>query len=153
MTARSVRYEVLLASVLRENALTLFDPHGAEQPLDYARHLDRRLEVDGPISRETHLQLLMDLWASWEVHLERSNYTLPHLGAVHVEANWISGGVGGPPCVLLMNQAFFSDDEVEIPCPCPVEWKATAALGPLRWTKLEVEGTGTCYRAYLMSDQ
>lgn len=153
MNIKSPRYDPLLASVLEQNALILFDFGGEELPLDYARHIDTMLRPLGAISRETHLQLLIDLWASWEIHLEQSAYSLPHLGAVHVEASWIVSGRGGPPCVLLMNSLFGSEGEVEVPSPLAIQWKAEAVLGAVQWTRLDVQDVGICYRAYRRSCQ
>ncbi len=153
MNIKSAQYEPLLASVLEQNALILFDFGGAEVPLDYARHIDAMLGPSGAVTREIHLQLLIDLWASWELHLKRSAYSLPHLGAVHVEASWIVSGHGGPPCVLLMNSLFGTEGEVEVPSPLAIQWKAEAVLGALQWTTLDVPEVGTCYRAYRRSCQ
>ncbi len=147
MNRRPIDYDALLASVLRQNALILFDLSGAAKPLDCSRHLDAVQNVARK-PRATHLQLVVDLWASWEMHLERSSYSLPHIGAVHIEARWMRWGRGSPPCVLMMNDDFRSKEEVSIPCPVSLEWKAVAALGPLRWTESRVKGVGTCYRAY-----
>lgn len=103
-------YTALLAMVLRENQPTVFELDGSESHLLLQRHLDdyvRRVSwASGESARQLELQLCIDVWASWEVLLAKSSYSLPYYAGILVDDAWWRSGIGSPPCILLSNSQF-----------------------------------------------
>jgi hypothetical protein len=140
--------------MLRENQVTLFDLAGTEVPLDLQRHVDEYADPADDSSelwKSTVIQLSIDLWASWMVHLKKSHYERPYHGAVHVEKRWVEGLGGAPPCVILSNDRLDSADERPSTFPQPFSWKGDSVLGSVECKSFDLEGCGTCFRLYLKS--
>jgi hypothetical protein len=148
-----VAYERTLESLLRENALILFGLGGEERTLDCERHIDGR-HRGVRLSRHTRLQLALDMWASFEVHLLRSNYRSSYWGCVHVELKWLRTGRGAPPCIILKSgpSPHFSKSMTVEKTP-RVEWRGGKVLGQLLVEYLKLEEAGDCIRFRLARDQ
>ncbi len=149
-------YDNLLEMTLRKNQLTLFDLDGKEKRLDYQYHVSEHVRrpkgVSAKMWRVIALQLTVDIWASWEIHLKNSTYSLPHFGGVHVEERWLQYNGNSPPCIILFNQPIFEEGEKPMELPVQINWKCEQTLGPLdiRSFVFNVEGANVrAWRIYL----
>ena len=146
-------YEHLLEMTLRENQLTLFDLNGKERQLDYQRHVaDYVKRLDGlPKGQKIAvvLQLTLDVWASWEIHIKKSSYSLPHYGGIHIEDSWLKSGRGTPPCIILSNRPLLVQEKETLEeLPQQINWKCDQVLGPITIRLLAYTSRGRRYRAW-----
>jgi hypothetical protein len=130
-------YDHLLLLALRRNQVTLFSLQGEDLPLDYERHVADEIAVEDFVWRSEHerieysLQLAIDVWASWEIHIEKSSYSRPHFGGVHVDQRWLDGSGESAPCIVMRNYTFMQPEETPAEAPVHVVWKSEQVLGPL----------------------
>jgi hypothetical protein len=128
-------YDGLLTMTLRRNQLTLFSLEGSALPLGYERHVADFGDDFQWRSEEERiqysLQLAVDVLASWEIHIRKSSYSLPHFGAIHMEDDWLTGIGRSTPCVVMRNAGFIDPAETPAPPPVDVSWKSGRLLGPL----------------------
>jgi hypothetical protein len=152
-TKVSAAYQRAFEMALRGNQLTLFNLNGTDRLLNLERHVDeyvREFRVGGLRTLESSvLQLTLDLWASWEVHIRQSAYKTQHFGAVHAEHRWFTKHEGAPPCALLSNSTLALRNERPGVCPVSYEWRAQEMLGPIRCRTFNLADVGICYRFYL----
>jgi hypothetical protein len=150
MDSISPVYRSHLSQVLRSNSLLLFDLDGTAMSLNYERHVSPD-DFDEPVSIADCIQLTIDLWLSWEIHLAKSRYERPHFGAVHVEERWMTSLNGAPPCVILANERFWGDDEQGMIFPLVFQWRGERLLGGVVCRELQLEDVGRCFRIMLAS--
>jgi hypothetical protein len=145
-------YPSLLSTTLARNMPLLFDLHGSEVELSYQRHVvvesNQLAYRDDMERRKLSVQLAADLWAVCEMHIRRSEYSRPHHGAVHVEADWFTPKGKSPPCVLLLNTPFREEGEALGELPCELDWVAEPVLGPLAVRSFVFDNCGRRCRAW-----
>ncbi len=148
-------YDHLLAFVLGYNQLTLFGLDGSDKTLDRATHaadhFDEYFVWGSEQERfEYTLQLTIDVWASWEIHLRKSSYALPYFGCVEVQDAWLAHTSNTPPCIIMANQLWVGTDETPALSPFPFAWKSEHVLGPVVMMRSpgDEEG-GPSWRLYL----
>lgn len=138
-----------LEGVLRCNALVLFDLDGTQRNLAYERHITDDPEF-AELSRSTILQLTIDLWASWLMHLRQSTYQEQVWSCVHVEMEWLAGRVGSPPCVMLHSGLVDATAGIRVEVPPGIIWKSAESLGPIQAMRFTLEDAGECLRLILV---
>jgi hypothetical protein len=148
-------YNDILNYALRINQITLFSLQGEELPLGYERHVATFSEYfiwRSETERINYsLQLAIDVWASWEIHMKKSNYSLPYFGGVHLEEEWLSGH-GGPPCILMSNESIKQNDEKPNRSPIEIEWKSQKILGPLAIFNSSIPEQEISYWRFYLAD-
>jgi hypothetical protein len=146
-------YRRAVEMMLRENQVTLFAADGSPRSLDLQRHVHNYAATIGDCSADETMraiiQLSIDLWSSWEVHLVKSEYGHPHYSGVHFEDRWISRRKGAPPCVILSNEDIRAPGEQKTAFPFEFTWASEQVLGEVSCWSFELEDVGVCYRLYL----
>lgn len=146
-------YDKLLRAVLAENRIRLFDLKGKDLPLDYQRHvLDSSNDPAWRSTKQRQLwtiQLALDVWADWEIHIRKSSYKRAYFGGVHVEDLWIQrDGRGSSPCVLMMNQDIRIPGERLTTFPLAFQFKSQDILGPVTVYATEFRSEGRLVKAW-----
>ena len=126
-------YESLLAMTLRDNQLTLFQLDGSECRVSLQRHLNDYINRvswgSSEEMRQLEVQLCIDVWTSWLIHLAKSEYHLPYYSGVTISEAWWTTGTGSPPCILLSNEDFeFVVETVDV-LPIVFEWHGRTVEG------------------------
>jgi hypothetical protein len=150
---REYNYDTVLDIMLRECQLRLFDFQGRELAVHRERHVEEYADMHcgnrGTIWVQANVQLAFDLWASWEVHVARSDYADPIYGSVHIDRQWLESGSGSPPVVIMLNRPLADDTQLAIESPVSFQWKGERFLGPVECRLLRVPEIGEGYRYYL----
>ncbi len=126
----------LLLRTLYNNGIMLFDMKGNDVTLDYERHVfelydENHVEDLKELKWHFGIQLALDLWACWEVHILKSSYSRTHQGCVHIDESWMERqDNASPPLVVLRNDNIRCSNELEASFPLNVSFQASNLLGP-----------------------
>ena len=126
----------LVATVLQENQLQLFDADGSDRHLDMNRHLDTYVPGRSQRARTALLQATVDLLGSWVLHLTKSSYQRPWFAGVILSPRWFLDGTAEPPAVLLRNDPTPSGKLHKLDMDLGFVWRYEQSLGGISLYRL-----------------
>lgn len=149
-----LKYKRILRSVLRENQVTLYDLDGRSVSLELSRHVcvpdgvrcDEPRLSQGEDTRRLVLQLSVDLWTSWCVHLTRSAYEREWFSELHLELRWAADGEGAPPAILLSNRSLSVAPRKDAEVPAWLSTSGNGLLGEVEAYAFDLPSVGRCLR-------